>query len=43
MKKLIDPLTNFSGGATFAAGGAGMLLMAFLALWSGSTFRGVVS
>ena len=43
MKKLIDPFRYFSGGATLAAGSAGMLLMVFLALWSGATFRGVVS
>lgn len=43
MKKLIDPFRYFSGGTTFVVGAAGMLLISFLARWSGSTFRGVVS
>lgn len=43
MKKLIDPFKYFSGGATLAAGVAGMLVMVVLARLFGATFRGVVS
>lgn len=43
MKKLIDPFKFFSGETTLMVGIVGLLLMASLALWSGATFRGVVS
>lgn len=43
MKKICDPLTYYSGGATLAAGLVAMAVMVVTARMTGQTFRGVMS
>lgn len=43
MKKILDPFTYYSGGATLVAGLAAMAVMVAVARMTGQTFRGVIS
>ncbi len=43
MKKICDPFTYYSGGATLAAGLVAMAVMVAVAWMTGQTFRGVIS
>ena len=42
MKKICDPFTYYSGGATLAAGLVAMAVMVAVAWMTGQTFRGVI-